>query len=185
MPSVNSCERAALRFGSTRSCDGIVGHGTEVELRDECAGAAAARLPVAARDRRPVERIEGVVVVHPVVAAEHHAAHRQLHEVVEHAPAAVHLHRAVALDVVGKADARRELVVEVEVHAGIVRPVGWNILAFGADAEIQCQLGVHRPRVLHEETEVVRLDVTDGDRAHNVVVTVGARHAAAVVERVC
>ncbi len=184
MPSVNSCDRAAFRSGINEIVRRVVRHRPEVELRDERSGTAAARLPVAARDRRPVERIEGVVVVDPVVAAEHDAADRQLHQVVEHAPAAIDFPLAVALDVVGKADARRDLVAEVELDAGIVRPIRRHVLGLGANAEVQRQLAVERPRILDEESEVVRLDITDGHEADDVVVAVLALDAAAVVERV-
>ena len=46
-------------------------------------------------------------------------------------------------------------------------------------------LRLQRPRVLHEEADVVRLDVADGHRAHDVVVAVRALDAAAVVEGIC
>ena len=181
---MNSCDRAAFRSGSTRSCVGLLATGRKSNWRDERARAAAAGRAVAARNRRPVRAVERVVVVDPVVAAEHDAADRQLHQIVEDAPAAVELPLAVAVHVVGESDARRELVAEAEVHARVVRAIRRHVLALGADAEVERQLAVERPRVLHEQPDVVRLDVANRHEAHDVVVAVGAAEAAAVVERV-
>ena len=66
------------------------------------------------------ERRNLVVVVEPAVAAEQAARHLHLGDVVEHPPATVDLPVAVPLDVVGEAEARRELVGEAEVDRPLV-----------------------------------------------------------------
>ena len=61
--------------------------------------------------------------VDPLVAAERAAGQLELEDVVEDTPAAVQLRLAVALEVVGEAEARCELVSEAELDAE-VRDVG-------------------------------------------------------------
>ena len=173
-----------MRSGSTSAWLGLLATGRKSNWVMNVARTAAAGLAVAARDRRPVEGVERVVVVDPVVAAEHDAADGQLHQVVEHAPRTIDLPLAVAADVVGEPGARRDLVAEIEVHAGIVLAVGGHVLALRPHAEVQRQPAVERPRVLHEQADVVRFDVADRHEADDVVVAVRPAQAAAVVEGV-
>ena len=137
---------------------------------------------IAALDRRPVERVEREAIVHPALAAEHDAADRQLHQIVEHAPAAVRLPARVAPHVPREAEARRELVAEPQFHARLVRLIRRRVFRLRAQAEVERQPGMHGPRVLHEQADIVGLDRAFGDHvARDVVVAVRAAHAAAVV----
>ena len=174
---MSSSERAAFRFGIDQEWPGVVGHRPEVERLDERAGAVRARLGrIAALERRPVEGVEREAIVHPALAAEHHPADRQLHQIVEDAPAAVGLPARVALDVPGEAGARRDLVAEAELDARVLRLVRGHFLALGAEAEIERQPVVDRPGVLHEQADVARLDGAFGDHvARDVEVAVRCR----------
>ena len=81
-----------------------------------------------ALDAAEVGRVERPVVVDPVVAAERAARQFQLRDVVERAVAAERLPLAVALDVVGEAEARRDLVLEVELDVERVRETAvWSL----------------------------------------------------------
>ena len=119
---------------------------------------------------RPVGGVQRVVVLEPLVAAEAAAGQFQLGDVVEDAPAAVDLRLAVAADVPGEAGARRELVLEAELDRGLreaVRRIGEvrHVLVLRADAEVDGQLVVDRPRILQEDADVVRIDVPLRDEA--------------------
>ena len=139
----------------------IIGDRTEVERLDE--GPRAARgtevRRIGAGDRRPVEGVEREVPVHPAVGAEHHAAESELHLVVEHPPAAVGLHLAVAVHVPGEADPRRDLLAEAEVDAGVVLAVRGDVLPLAPQPQIQGEAIVDGPRVLNEEPDAVGGDV--------------------------
>src|SRR6185295_672282 len=74
----------------------------------------AASRALAALDLRVVRIVQRPGVIDPVVAAERAARQFQRGDAVEPAVAAVGLPLAVAPDVVGKARARRDLVLESE-----------------------------------------------------------------------
>src|SRR5262245_39674609 len=67
--------------------------------------------------RLPIERIQGVVVLELLVAAERAARQLELEDIVEDAPGAERLPAPIAENVVGRAKARRNFVGEVELHA--------------------------------------------------------------------
>ena len=90
---------------------------TEVDRSADERARACRRAARAVDQVRPVEGVERVVVLEPLVAAERAARQLQLEDVVEDAPGAEHLRAAVALDVVGEAEARRQLVGEAELDA--------------------------------------------------------------------
>src|SRR5688572_4107225 len=68
-------------------------------------------------ERLPIERVERVVVLEPLVAAERAARQFELEDVVEDAPRAEGLPATVAFDVIGEAEARRDLLAEGELEA--------------------------------------------------------------------
>ena len=160
MPNVNSCVLYGFMFGSTRLSRPAVRDVAEVDLLDERARAAARRRAVAV-DRRPVVVVERPVVADPAVGAARAARHLELLDVVEHAPRSVRLPLAVALEVVGEADPRRDLVAEAELDARVLLAVGRDVRLVEAHAVVDRQLLVDRPLVLSEQPDVVRVDVAD------------------------
>ena len=75
-----------------------------------------------------------------------------------------------ALDVVGEADARRQLVSEAPLDAElgkgrVARDVRRDRLPLGSDAGVDGQLVVDRPCVLEEQPDVVRAGGSQGDEA--------------------
>jgi hypothetical protein len=91
---------------------------TPVRLFDERAGAAAARFP-GAGDARPIEGVERVVIVNPVLGAPGATRQLEFADVVELTPAAVRFPPAVPFDVEREADTRRDLVAKAELQARV------------------------------------------------------------------
>ena len=154
---------------------------TTIVLLDEGApGAGRAAVDVLAVDRGPVGHVRLVDVVDPVISAPGAARHLELHGVVEDAPRPVGLPLAVALDVVGEAEAGRDLVAPPELDPGILRLVGGNLLVLETQAVVHGELAVDRPLILHEEAQVGLLDVSSGvDPAGREVAVLAGRGAAA------
>src|SRR6185436_17186191 len=83
----------------------------EVDRLDELAAVAAVLgVRTLAVKRLPVEAVERVVIADPLFAAPRAARQLELHGVEEQAVRSVRLPLAVALDVVGEAGTRRNLV---------------------------------------------------------------------------
>ena len=155
-----------------------------IDFRLEAAVAARARRDPQIASRHVVqvqaaeiERIERAVVRAPRLGAERPARQLVLGPVVVQAPAAEHFHPAVAEDVVGRAEARSELVLHAELDRGGAVGLGpevGDVLVLGPDAEIQCQAVAERPLILNVERLNVAAGLVRDPSVVDGVVPVGA-----------
>ena len=152
--------REAEVTGRQRAEAGDVRAGVDARVvrRDRAAG----------RNALPVERVERVEVGDPLVGAEGATRHRELRDVVVRALAAVRLRLLLAADVPGEAEARGELVAEVELdrvlgeRRVLLVAVVRDPLLLRADADVQREERGDVPGVLDEEADVRRLGRAHG-----------------------
>src|SRR5690606_13649837 len=143
----------------------------------------------AVEQRTPVQRVDREQVLDPLVAAERAARHLELGDVEVVAPGAVDLQLLVREDVPRKAEARSQLVVEVELD-GVLRQgrvdgraVIRDLLLLGADTEVEGQVRKNLPAVLNVEAEVLAVGAALGDEATHAERTLGADDAGAEAVR--
>src|SRR5258708_38313739 len=162
----------------TQTGSGVPRGGPQIALRDE-RSRARRRAGRVAVQRFEVRIVEREIPLNPLRTAERLLAEIQLEDVVEYPPGSVHLPAAIALHVIGESGAGRQLVLEAEFDrirsVEVVRGgVGWDLLIFCPDAEVHGQLAAHRPGILDEQAQDVRLDVALRDETLS-----GARAVAA------
>src|ERR1700674_2157399 len=105
-----------------------------------------------------VRRIHGVEALLPVLAAKRADGHVQLHDVVEGAVAAEHLHLSIFEDIPGSANARRNLIGPAELN-GLARrtaslTLARQVLFVKANACVDGNAGADGPGILGEQAVV-------------------------------